>query len=108
MTSFEQFVNQRVRNLWIKEPGIQIYVRKSLTKERGDFELANMNADRPGKGALTNFLDKYEGQYQFFVENIQEPRLEAYLLRRGYERVGDLEPPSYLFKKGKDRGHEEP
>lgn len=82
--TFEEFLNQRKqRNAWVQEPGIEIYVRGSI-RIGVDIDLANMNADVMGQGALTKFLDKYEPHHVFCVENIHNPRLAAYLKRRGY------------------------
>lgn len=83
--NFAQFVaNKDLDRAWIRERGIDLYVRRSILPGRGQFEIANMLAKRPGKGSLTRFLDMYEPQYSFFIENVLEPRLEAYLMRRGY------------------------
>lgn len=76
------------RTEWIKEFGVRIYVRKpSIALHSADLELANMEADKPGKGGLTKFLDKYEGQYTFLLENVVNERLLAYFLRRGYRQL---------------------
>jgi hypothetical protein len=83
--NFEQFCLSDYRNLWIKEPGIDLYVRKSIHKDV-NIDLANMVADKPGTGALTEFLDKYEPKFGFYVENAH-PRLAEYFKRRGYEVV---------------------
>jgi len=84
--NFTNFLDSRFRNFWINEPGIDIYVRRSIRKGV-DIDLANMNADTMGTGALTNFLDKYEPNLVFCVENIHNPRLPAYLKRRGYTQL---------------------
>lgn len=82
--TFEEFVSQtRVRNVWLREPGISLYVRRHLLYAR--IELASMEADQPGRGSLTQFLDRYEPQHKFWVENVINPRLKSYLLRRGYK-----------------------
>lgn len=92
-SSFEDFAtstNKWIRNEIIREPGLTIYVRRSVFGTRHirgegvDFDLANLSARKPGNGALTRFLDKYEPQYGFYVELIHNPRLAKYLERRGY------------------------
>lgn len=92
-TSFEKFLEGPWQNLWITEPGINIYVRKS--KRLGIYstiDLANITAHRPGKGALTSFLDRFEKDHIFYVENIFNDRLVPYLERRGYIIVNDSYP----------------
>lgn len=86
--TFEQFINSKIRNAWIEESGeLALYVRKSILPHRGDIEIANMSAATPGNGALTTFLDKYENEYSFFIENVLNPRLSQYLERRGYKQI---------------------
>lgn len=90
--SFLEFVgNPLIRNGWIQEPGtIDIYVRRVFVptmRYGADIELANMTAEKPGKGALTAFLNRYEPLFRFYVENVMNPRLYDYLIRRGYQIV---------------------
>lgn len=93
---FSEFRKSKARNAWIKEPGIEIYVRRSIIED-SDFDLANMQATKPGKGALTKFLDRYEPRYRFYFENVYNERLQAYLLRRGYVLVSrDPHFPCFL------------
>jgi hypothetical protein len=83
--SFEKFLASPWPNYWIEEPGLHIYVRKTWRIENCDtIDLANITADVPGRGALTKFLDRYEPDHIFYVENIFNNRLVPYLERRGY------------------------
>lgn len=85
--NFEDFVNSKHDRAWIREPGIEIYVRRSheVYRDRhGDFMLATLSAKKPGNGALTKFLDKYEKDFKFAFENVQLERFQNYLDRRGY------------------------
>jgi len=82
----EEFLKTGLRNRRIYEPGITLYIRRSI-RSGIDIDLATMDADEPGQGALTRFLDKYEKRFSFFVECIHNPRLASYLERRGYFRV---------------------
>lgn len=89
---FAQFVASPLRNDWIKEPGISIYIRRAIRKD-ADYDLANMQSTDPGKGSLTRFLDTYEPHYKFYIENIFNERLIPYFLRRGYNFAnGHTEP----------------
>lgn len=88
---FQDFVASDffMRSEWVKEYGVRIYVRKPVVAlHSADFEIANVEADKPGKGGFTKFLDEYEQKYKFLHENVMNERLLAYLLRRGYRQVG--------------------
>jgi len=98
MHSFDYFLTYRLRNAWVREPGIDLYVRKSIRKGV-DIDLSNMEADEPGQGALTKFLDKYEPRHVFCVENIHNPRLPAYLERRGYLQLAGSEGAISMVSK---------
>lgn len=84
--TFEEFLVSAFRNAWVQEPGIEIYVRKSI-RIGVDIDLANMNADIMGSGSLTKFLNKYEPHHVFCVENVHNPRLIPYLKRRAYMQL---------------------
>jgi hypothetical protein len=86
--NFDQFrLGMWPRNAWIREPGIRIYVRRSIPGRETDIDLANMEATTPGKGALTAFLDRYEPTHRFYIEQIVNPRLGDFFARRGYQWV---------------------
>lgn len=87
---FRKFLKSPLRNAWIMErtgnsSTLHVYVRRSIIpSHEADFDLANMHASKPGRGALTRFLDRWEPFYRFRIEQVLNPRLEAYLMRRGY------------------------
>jgi hypothetical protein len=88
--NFEQFTKSELKNEWIKEGRLEIYVRRTPEgyKDRwGDYQLASMTNAKPGKGALQNFLNKWERHYQFYIENVLNPRLVKFFLRRNYKIV---------------------
>jgi hypothetical protein len=106
--TFEEFVAicktlgvGRPRSEWLREPGLKLYVRNGWLPDRhGDYVIANVNAQRPGKGSLTKFLDKYEPEYRFSFENVLNPRLVTYLKRRGYVyESGHDTAPCLIFPK---------
>ncbi len=92
MMTFDEFMAQPdgfapwQRSQHVVAPGLKLYVRKPWAKLRPhvDVELATIDAENPGQGALTAFLDKYEKVYNIYVENALEPRFQAYFVRRGY------------------------
>jgi hypothetical protein len=85
--TFNEFLNSEWQNYWIEEPGIRIYIRKTPKRFKhkwGDLQLASLSAKKPGDGALTRFLLKYEPKYQFYIENVFEQRLVSFFQNRGY------------------------
>lgn len=88
--SFEQFIGSDLRNAHIREKGITIYARRPTGYgHNANYELATLDADRPGRGALTAFMDKYGEKYTFYVENILEDRLVDFFQKRGYRIIGE-------------------
>lgn len=88
--NFEKFRDSSWRNYWIREGTLNIYVRKTpeqFKKKWGNFQLASLSNDNPGKGDLKKFLDKWEKHYQFYIENVLNPRLEKFFLKRLYKPV---------------------
>lgn len=88
--TFADFIAARTgRSAWVREPGLSLYVRRrSASSPRVDFVIANCDADEPGRGALTRFLDAWEPTLALKFECVHNPRLAAYLERRGYTRCG--------------------
>jgi len=97
----EEFLESPFRNQWLKEPGIQVYVRKPLPGKPYDIELATLNAKHPGKGACTRLLNRLEPKLSIYIENVLEPRFAAYFERRGYQRINNAYggPPCYIRLK---------
>lgn len=94
MINFDDFVKHNYSNTWIKQPGISLYVRKS---HRGaDYEIGNMNAVIPGRKSLTAFLNLYEPQYRFYIEQIFNERLIPYFEKRGYTIIGTYDTPHMI------------
>jgi hypothetical protein len=94
--SFEDFLAMTwPTNAWIREPGLNIYVRKTFRLRDSvthTVDLANVTADVPGSGSLTKFLDRYEPGHIFYLENVFETRLREYYERRGYVIVNNYFP----------------
>ena len=85
---FQRFIESKMRNAWIVEPGIEIYVRISLPSRGTDYDLATAVAASTGRGALTRFLDTWEPRYSFYIENVLDPdRLGKFFLNRGYKEI---------------------
>ncbi len=85
--NLDQFLESDARSEWVYEPGIRMYVRKALPTKAAEgihLQLASLDADVRGVGALTAVLERYEPLLGIMVESILEPRLIPYLERRGY------------------------
>jgi hypothetical protein len=98
MHSFDYFLAGTMRNAWVRESGIELYVRRSIRIGVG-IDLAALNADEPGQGSFTRFRDKYEPEHVFCVELIHSPRLPAYLAKRGYMQLGGAEGEISMVSK---------
>ena len=97
-----EFIDSKERNLWIEEPGLTYYVRKSLMFP-GVIELANCSA-RPETGSLGywRFLKKYEKQIPFIAEQVLNDDLAALLRQRKWLEKRTYEIPQFaspLFVK---------
>lgn len=101
--NFEQFIKSRLSNAWITEyRTLKIYVRRTHPRMRehwGDYQLASMSSTIMGTGLLTKFLNKYEPKYQFYIENLLNPRLFEYFKRRGYIILEEKQPQCMLGPK---------
>jgi len=91
-------INDKVRNLWIEEPHMRVYVRRSFRNIGSktflclDCASVEVDEDYRGKGIFSTFLIRFEKEAKklnraVFVESIQEPRLRNYLLTIGYKDV---------------------
>jgi hypothetical protein len=97
---------------WVKEDGFgSLYVRKVRRYFRVDgkpkictnvFELATIDAERPGNGAFTRLVEKLERVWDgpIFVESVLSERFAAALVRMGFVPVY----PEGNFVKHLDKG----
>ena len=90
----QRFYDQPMGSVWVRyQRVLAMYVRK-----RPCFTLANISITserRMGKGILTGFLDAVEPNYELKFENVLNPRLADYLLRRGYVQLDQTAAPSF-------------
>ncbi len=82
---FEGFIASRFTNLWIKEPGLSIYVRKSV--QRGLYDVANITAKKRGGGAYRAFLDRFSSRYPLRIENVIADRFADFHRRLGWAEI---------------------
>jgi GNAT superfamily N-acetyltransferase len=113
--NFDAFLsNQNIRNQWITERDISVYVRRSVrvldaTMPKLCLDIGSVEVEEKhrGMGIFTGFLKRFEEAAKqlnraVYVESIMEPRLVKFLLRNGYQYVPgqtdkDLAPN--LFKR---------
>lgn len=88
------FFNTSQRRGWFYViPGLQLYLRKGIVEKT--IELANMEANPPGKGKLTFYIPRFEslviqhGYFAIKVENIHNKRLIPFFEERGYKITYD-------------------
>jgi hypothetical protein len=106
---FKNFSESEFRNAWVMEyETLRLYIRRSppsMKHRWGDFQLASMINEKPGTGLLTRFLDTWEPKYQFYIENILNPRLFEYFKRRGYTILEEKEPQCMLGPLPKEKNY---
>jgi len=108
--NFKEFIASNFVNLWIREPYIRIYVRKSYRHLGGKnlipcFDIGNVEVSERhrGKKVFTRFLRRVEQHAKetgraVFVESVMEPRLADFLKRFGYRvdpRTEETLAPSF-------------
>ncbi len=94
---------------WIHIDGVALYIRKSeIPFDLGpNIQIANVSAGSPGQGKFTKILEEFETwvatnpKYQtIFIENILNPRFDAFFERRGYLLYPNRpDDPPCRFKK---------
>ena len=103
--NFDTFIaSPKIRNVWIRERDIDVYVRRSKRLIDGnlvsciDIASVEVNERRRGQGIFKAFLNRVEKaaasmNREVFVESILEPRLLYFLLKRDYTLVPNSIPP---------------
>lgn len=114
--NLNSFLSSTLRNAWIAEKHMKVYVRRSMRlinvgEEMSpclDLATVEVSEKHRGKGILTAFLKRFEAEAKnqkraVYIESILNPRLYDYLLENGYTRVplsSDISP--CVFKKHLD------
>lgn len=105
-------LNLHLRNAWIQEPHMKIYVRRSkrsldvhLIESCLDLASVEVSEKYRGKGLFTKFVERFEQAAEdldrtVFVESILEPRLVGFFEGRGYKQMDNSTPTCpCLFKE---------
>jgi GNAT superfamily N-acetyltransferase len=98
--NFDAFLsNQNIRNQWIAERDISVYIRRSvrvldatMPKLCLDIGSVEVEEEHRGMGIFTSFLNRFEKAAKdlnrsVYIESILNPRLIKFLERRGYKLV---------------------
>ena len=97
---------QTPRNSYVTEPGFSsLYVRWGYhTFKDCPFiclDLANMEAEKPGKGTLKTLIAKLRRErpdINIYVESVLNPLLPPGLLRLGFTEVAGSMPPCFFMR----------
>jgi len=111
--NLNQFLSSSLTNAWIKEPYLQLYIRKSTRLYNKQIyqclDLANIlvQTNYRGKGIFTKFLTRFEPlafslNKTIFVESILNYNLKNFFLKSGYildPQSSDFSPCVFKFKE---------
>ena len=106
----KQFLTSPLRNVWISEPYIRVYVRKSIRLidniQRDCLDIGSVEVEphKRNKGVFSKFLLKFEKTAKqlnrvVYVENVLNPRLEEMLERREYRYLGNFPGAPTMYKE---------
>ncbi len=85
-----------LRNAWLKEPGLEVYVRLTMRRLLGErvetIDIASIQVKKRGCGYFTAFLVRVEKEaiqrkLTIFIENVTDERFGAFFSKRGYCEV---------------------
>jgi len=110
--NLSQFLfHTKLQNVWIREPHISVYIRRSVRfigdKSIPCLDIGSVEVDEnfQGQGVFTTFLERFECEAKqlnraVFIESILTHRFQKYLASQGYTPVpgtSDLAPNMYKF-----------
>lgn len=88
----EEFLNSKLRNSWLYEGPLSVYVRKGIHTIDGQtintFDIANVSVqlEHQRQGIFKKFISRVENSTELpiFIENILDAWLVTFFKRRGY------------------------
>lgn len=87
-------------SVYVVEPGFaSLYIRRqpeAFWPRWGQLTIANVTVRKPGKGVLTEALDRWETEWSISFESVLEQRFADYLIRRGYRRIDNSQAMNFL------------
>jgi hypothetical protein len=106
----KQFLSSKLVNVWISEPNINVYVRKSTRLINNELRLCldigsvEVDLQKRNTGIFSSFLQKFEATAKglnrtVYVECVLHSRFENFLLKKGYSylrrSVDNIAPDMY-------------
>ena len=93
--NLEQFLDNKLRNSWLDEGVLSVYVRKGIHYINGNntdtFDIANVvvEEEHQKQGVFTKFIERVEKAITLpiYVENIHHSWLVDFFSRRGYNII---------------------
>jgi len=86
LNQISKFIKSNLRNLWISNDEIKIYIRKSKRNFKGNmydfFDFASIDVTEPNSGLFTKILKKFEEEYpdkKIFIESVLTERFADYI-----------------------------
>jgi len=86
LSKISNFLDSNLRNLWISNNEISIYIRRSKRSFKGNmydfFDFASIEVTEPGSGLFTKILEKFEELYpdkNIFIESVLTERFANYI-----------------------------
>ena len=112
MKALAVFLSSGKRNEWLHGRDIKIYVRRSQRlidgQLRSCFDLANIQAKKPGNGSWTRLIENVQKnptirkEFDFiFIENVLTERFAGWFRRNDWHEQMNLMPSFYLSTKGR-------
>jgi hypothetical protein len=107
ISELDKFLNSSIRNQYIGDENISIYIRKSKRSIDGkliDFlDIANISIDEKiqGKKVFTNLIQTIISKYpntNIFVESILNPAVETVLNKFSFKRKSGPDNNMYLLR----------
>ena len=104
LNQIEEFMNLPIKNKWIGNDEIKIYIRKSkryINEKMIDcFDIATIEVEKQGKGLFTKILDQIIQKYpttNIFIESIMEPRFRGFFKRKGFKYISEMYPENMIL-----------
>lgn len=109
MDLVQQFINSKRKNLWIRYPDMDVYVRDAyhrhpdLNKIIRCFDVANINVHTPNKGVFTAWFTALcaalqHGKFRaIYIESVLNTDFADYLRRRNLYEVSDADSTQIDF-----------
>jgi hypothetical protein len=110
--NLDEFLRSNLRNSYIEEENIEVYVRKSKRRINGELmdfiDVANVHVDEKfrNRGVFTSFLKRLisENSFNIYVESILNSTVERICLKLGFLKINseyEYELNMYKLSDGK-------